>query len=99
MFIPGAIVAADGAGLGAGVIPGVGAIVGAGDVFAGAGAGVRFFIGAGVAIGIPGMGAIVGCAATPGDAVRAIENAIEATAKRTAGKGTSGMTAGAYYAP
>jgi hypothetical protein len=73
MFIPGAI-----------VMPGIGAVGGAGDDFAGAGAGVLFCLGAGVA-GIPGIGAIVGCAESAGDAVKAIENA--AMAKRVASKG------------
>ena len=103
MFMPGAIVADAGAGdgLGAVVIPGIGAIVAAGDGFAdgaagaGVGVGVFFFAGAGVAIGIPGMGAIVGCAATAGEVVRVMRNA--ATAKRVASKGTSGGDGQAYY--
>ncbi|HWT07327.1 MAG TPA: hypothetical protein VN224_16290 [Xanthomonadales bacterium] len=96
MFIPGAIDAIGGGGLGAIVMPGIGAIVGTGDAFAAAGLGVLFFTGAGVAVGIPGMGAIVGWAATPGGAASAIENAV--TARRTASKGTSTKMA-TYYAP
>ena len=60
MFIPGAIDDAGGAGLGGVVIPGIGAMVGSGDGFAAAGGGVLFFFGAGVAVGIPGIGAMVG---------------------------------------
>ncbi len=90
MFIPGSIDAVGAGDLGAVVMPGIGAIVGDGEAFAGTGDGGLFFTGAGagVAIGIPGMGAIVGCAATAGEAVRTIENAV--TAKRERNKGTSG---------
>ena len=96
-MFPGAIDAlGDGEAFGAIVMPGTGAIVGTGDAFAGAGAGVAFVAGAGVAIGMPGMGAIVGCAAKAGEMVEAIKTA--ATAKRVASKRTSCWTA-TYYAP
>ena len=42
----------------------MGLMVGAGEAFAGAGVGVACFAGAGVDIGMPGIGAIVGCAAS-----------------------------------
>jgi hypothetical protein len=48
-----------------GDIPGIGAIVAAGD---GDGVGTVLFRGAGVLIGMPGMGAIVGSAAIAGAA-------------------------------
>ena len=87
MFIPGAIdVIGTGVGRGLGVI-----------VMPGIGAGV-LFLGAGVDIGMPGIGAMVGCAATPGDAVTTIENAATTT-KRKASKGTSGATIRVYYVP
>jgi hypothetical protein len=75
IFIPGTI-----------VIPGVGAVVGVAEGF-GAGVGVAFLAGAGVAIGIPGMGPIVGSAARIGEMVVATKNAT--TLNRVASKGTS----------
>lgn len=85
-----------GAGLGAVVMPDIGAIVGTGDAFAGAGVGAAFLAGAGVVIGMPGMGAIVGWAAKTGETVRMIKTA--ATLKRVASKRTS-CWAATYYAP
>ena len=96
-MFPGAIDAlGDGEAFGAIVMPGIGAIVGTGEAFAGAGVGVAFLAGAGVAIGMPGMGAIVGCAAKTGETVRTVRTA--ATLKRVASKRTSCWTA-TYYAP
>jgi len=63
MFIPGVIEAAGDGVLGAGVTLGIGTGAGRGDVFTGAG----------VDIGIPGMGPIVGCAAATADVHRKIE--------------------------
>ncbi len=81
---PGFIVG--GGELGAIVMPGIGAIVAAGaGVACFAGAGVAFFAGACVAIGMPGIGAIAGCAARTGEAVRTIK-AAAATIKRVASK-------------
>ena len=93
MCIPGAMVPAGGDGLGASVMAGIGAIVGAGEGFGAAGA---FFAGAGVPIGMPGIGAIVGCAARTGEMVETIK--IAATLKRVASKGTSRWAA-TYYVP
>jgi hypothetical protein len=80
MFIPGAVDAI-GAGVDRGpgviVIPGIGAIVGAGVLF----------FGAGVDVGIPGIGAMVDWAATPGVAVVA-RKTDAATTRRKASKGT-----------
>ncbi len=94
--IPGAIEFVGGDGLGAAVMPGIGAIVGAGKGFAGAGVGEGFFTGAGVAMGMPGIGAIVGCAARPGETDRTVRTA--AMLKRMASKQTS-RCAATYYAP
>jgi hypothetical protein len=69
------------------VIPGIGAIAGVGEGFAAFGAGVAFFAGAGVAIGIPGMGTIVGWAVSPGETVKTRKNA--AMLRRVTGKSTS----------
>jgi hypothetical protein len=97
MSISGAIDAlGSGAGLGAVVMPGIGAIVGTGEAFGAADGDVAFLTGAGVAIGIPGIGAIVGCAAKTGEKVRAVRTA--ATLKRVTSKWTSRWAA-AYYAP
>jgi hypothetical protein len=89
--MPGAMVACgfmDGDGVaGPIVIPGIGAIVGVGEGFAAFGAGVAFFAGAGVAIGIPGMGAIVGWAAKLGETVTRTKKA--AMLRRVASKSTS----------
>jgi hypothetical protein len=83
MFIPGAMEPVGGDGLGAAVV-------------AVAGVGVGFFTGAGVAMGMPGIGAMVDCAAIPGDTVSRVKTA--ATLKRMASKQTS-RCAAAYYAP
>ena len=75
-----------GGGLGAGVMPGIGAIVEAGDAFSGMGVGVALLTGEGVAIGMPGMGAIAGCAARPGETFRTVKTATTPTrvkSKRT----------------
>jgi Ni,Fe-hydrogenase III small subunit len=77
------------------VVEGIGAVVAAGEGFAGGGMGVAF-AGAGVAIGIPGIGAIAGCAARPGDIVRTMKTA--AAPKRVASKRTFRWEA-TYYAP
>jgi len=61
-------------------IPGAMDGAGAGDAVAAAGGGVLVFTGRGVAVGIPGIGAIVGCAAAAGDAAVTMEN--RATAQR-----------------
>jgi hypothetical protein len=89
--IPGAIdgpgLIVGGGGLGAIVMPGIGAMVGVGEGFATVGAGAAVLRGAGVAIGIPGMGAIVGCAAMLGETVPKTTQA--AMLRRMASKGTS----------
>lgn len=99
MRIPGAMVGPGftvaGGELGAVVMPGIGAIVGAGDGFAAVVAGSVFFAGAGVAIGIPGMGALVGCAARAGET--ATETKKAAMPRRVTSNGTSSEYQ-AYYA-
>ena len=88
MFIPGAIDALGAGDAGPMCIPGaMELIAGAGVGVAGAGVGDAFLAGAVVGIGIPGMGAIVGCAASPGDMVMRVKTA--ATLMRMGSKRTS----------
>ncbi len=78
---------------GAVVIPGMGAIVGAADGFAVMpGIGAMVLAGVGLAFGIPGMGAIVAGAASPGATVRRTRAATRV--RRSGNKGTSGTDAG-----
>jgi hypothetical protein len=65
---------------GTGDIPGIGAIVAAGD---GDGVGTALFRGAGVLIGMPGIGAIVASAAIAGAAEDTMNAAVRERRKRS----------------
>jgi hypothetical protein len=84
-------------GFAEGDIPGIGASVAAGEGFAVVfDAGVGLELGAGVLIGIPGIGPMVGCAARTG-----VTDAALSAAARTRGRANNGnlVRASTYYAP